>query len=48
MDCEVWTLAPGAESEGFYAHEGQELIYVLEGAFELALDGGDVDVSARR
>ncbi|MQT15004.1 proline racemase family protein [Segnochrobactrum spirostomi] len=44
MDCEVWTLAQGAESEGFYAHEGQELIYVLEGAFELALDGGDVEV----
>ena len=41
MDCEVWTLQPGAESEGFYSHEGQELIYVLDGAMELALDGSE-------
>jgi len=44
MDCEIWTISPGAESDGFYAHDGQELIHVLEGAFELALDGEEPQV----
>jgi proline racemase len=39
MDCEIWTIQPGAESEGFYTHAGQELIHVLAGTFEFALDG---------
>ncbi|RJF86813.1 MerR family transcriptional regulator [Oleomonas cavernae] len=44
MDCEIWTIRPGAESEGYYSHEGQELIHVLEGAFELALDGEEAEI----
>lgn len=37
MDAEFWTIEPGGESDGFYSHEGEELIYVLEGEFELSL-----------
>ena len=44
MDCEIWTISPSAESEGFYAHEGEELIHVLEGAFELSLDGDPAEI----
>ncbi|MDQ0511758.1 proline racemase family protein [Ancylobacter amanitiformis] len=44
MDAEVWTIDPDRESDGFYAHEGEELIYVLEGALELALADRDVEV----
>ncbi|MCA8934473.1 MAG: proline racemase family protein, partial [Rhodospirillaceae bacterium] len=40
MDSEVWTLAPGAHSQGSYAHSGEELVRVLDGTFEIALDGG--------
>lgn len=40
MDSEVWSLAPGAQSQGAYSHSGEELIRVLEGTFEIALDGG--------
>lgn len=39
MDCEIWTLNRGAESEDFYSHDGEELVHVLEGAFELTLAG---------
>ena len=39
MDCEIWTIQPGAESEEFYSHAGQELIHVLAGTFAFALDG---------
>ena len=39
MDCQEWTLAPGAGSEGFYQHEGEEFIRVLEGSFEIEVDG---------
>lgn len=37
VDAEFWTIAPGGESDGFYSHEGEELIYVVEGEFELTL-----------
>jgi proline racemase/DNA-binding transcriptional MerR regulator/quercetin dioxygenase-like cupin family protein len=40
MDAEIWSLAPGAESEGPYAHDGEELIHVLAGSFEIGLDTG--------
>lgn len=46
MDCEIWTLNPGAESEDFYGHEGEELVHVLEGAFELTLAGDAPQVLA--
>ncbi len=39
MDVEVWTIEVGAESEGFYSHDGEELIYVLSGTFEITLAG---------
>jgi DNA-binding transcriptional MerR regulator/mannose-6-phosphate isomerase-like protein (cupin superfamily) len=39
MDCQEWTLSPGAGSEGFYQHEGEEFIRVLEGSFEVEVDG---------
>jgi transcriptional regulator with XRE-family HTH domain len=39
MDCQEWTLAPGAGSEGFYRHEGEEFIRVLSGTFEIEVDG---------
>lgn len=39
MDCQEWTLAPGAGSQGFYQHEGEEFIRVMEGTFEIEVDG---------
>ncbi len=39
MDCQEWTLAPGAGSEGFYRHEGEEFIRVLQGSFEIEVEG---------
>lgn len=39
MDCQEWTLSPGAGSEGFYQHEGEEFIRVLEGSFEVEVEG---------
>lgn len=39
MDCQEWILAPGAGSEGFYRHEGEEFIRVLEGSFEIEVEG---------
>lgn len=37
LDCERWILEPGAESDGFYAHDGEEFLLVLEGRFALRL-----------
>lgn len=39
MDCQRFTLNPGAGSQGQYAHEGEEFIHVLSGRFEITLDG---------
>lgn len=39
MDCQKWTLQPGAQSEEAYSHEGEEFIYVLRGLLEIKLDG---------
>jgi len=39
MDCQKWTLQPGASSEDAYSHEGEEFIYVLRGLLEITLDG---------
>lgn len=44
MDAEVWTIDPDRESDGFYAHEGEELIYILEGALEIALADRDAEI----
>jgi len=39
MECQRFTIRPGAGSEGQYAHEGEEFIHVLAGQFEIILDG---------
>lgn len=39
MDCQEWLLSPGAGSEGFYHHEGEEFIRVLQGTFEIEVEG---------
>ncbi len=39
MECQRFTIRPGAGSEGPYAHEGEEFIYVLAGQVEITLDG---------
>jgi proline racemase len=44
MDCEIWTLQPGAESEGSYSHSGQELVHVLSGQFEIGLEESDSQI----
>lgn len=44
MDAEFWTIAPGGESDGFYSHEGEELIYVVDGEFELTLADAGTEV----
>jgi len=38
MEAQYFVLKPGASSEGAYAHEGEELIYVLEGSVDFYLD----------
>ena len=37
MDCHRFVLAPGANSEGAYRHEGEEFIHVLSGQLEIVL-----------
>jgi DNA-binding transcriptional MerR regulator/quercetin dioxygenase-like cupin family protein len=39
MECNRFVLAPGASSEGAYAHEGEEFLHILVGAMEIILDG---------
>lgn len=39
MDAEVWTIEPGRESDGYYSHEGEELLFVLDGELEITLSG---------
>ncbi|ADP14351.1 MerR family regulatory family protein 2 [Achromobacter xylosoxidans A8] len=38
LDCQKWILAPGARSEGAYAHHGEECIHVLRGEFSITVD----------
>lgn len=35
----LMTFAPGADYEGSLAHEGEEVIFIVEGQLELVLDG---------
>jgi proline racemase/DNA-binding transcriptional MerR regulator/quercetin dioxygenase-like cupin family protein len=44
MDAEVWTIEAGRESDGFYAHDGEELIYLLEGELEITLSGREAAI----
>lgn len=39
MTCHLTVIQPGAGSQGSYAHEGEEFIYVLAGTFAITLDG---------
>lgn len=39
MDCQRFTLEPGAGSQGQYSHEGEEFIHVFSGHFEIILEG---------
>jgi DNA-binding transcriptional MerR regulator/quercetin dioxygenase-like cupin family protein len=39
MEPHLFTIAPGADSGDSYAHEGEEFLYVLRGALNIALDG---------
>jgi DNA-binding transcriptional MerR regulator/quercetin dioxygenase-like cupin family protein len=41
MEPQIFTVEPGAGSEGGYAHEGEEFVYVLHGAFEVVLNEGE-------
>jgi transcriptional regulator with XRE-family HTH domain len=38
MECQLFRIAPGASSGGAYSHEGEELIYMIKGQFEIWLD----------
>lgn len=38
MEPQRFTIEPNAGSEGSYAHEGEEFLYVLAGCFEVVLD----------
>ncbi len=38
MEPHIFRIAPGAGSGGSYSHEGEEFIYVLQGALEIWLD----------
>jgi DNA-binding transcriptional MerR regulator/quercetin dioxygenase-like cupin family protein len=38
MEAQCFILEPGANSEGSYSHEGEELIYVLKGNVDFYLD----------
>jgi DNA-binding transcriptional MerR regulator len=42
MDPQLWTLQPGAASEGAYHHEGEEFIHVISGDFEITLEGHEL------
>jgi transcriptional regulator with XRE-family HTH domain len=39
LDCQIWTLKPGAGSNGAYFHPGEEFIYVIRGRFEIEVEG---------
>lgn len=38
---EKWVVQPGQQSHGCYQHAGEEIIYVLKGEFEVALECND-------
>jgi len=41
MEPHLFRIAPGAGSGDSYAHEGEEFLFVLRGALEITLDGGE-------
>lgn len=42
MDCHRFVLAPGASSEGYYRHEGEEFMYLISGRLEVVLDHAEI------
>jgi DNA-binding transcriptional MerR regulator len=38
LQCMLFRVAPGAGSDGAYSHQGEEFIYMLDGALEVWLD----------
>src|SRR5919106_253066 len=38
LQCMLFTVAPGAGSDGAYSHQGEEFIYMLDGSLEVWLD----------
>lgn len=47
LDCQRWSLEPGASSDGAYSHEGEEFIFVLRGVLALNIEGyGEVRIEA--
>jgi DNA-binding transcriptional MerR regulator/quercetin dioxygenase-like cupin family protein len=38
LDCQLFTVAPGRHSDGTYAHEGEEFVFVLSGSIEIKID----------
>jgi uncharacterized cupin superfamily protein len=41
MEAQLFAVEPGGGSQGAYAHEGEEFIYVLEGRLDLRLGSGE-------
>lgn len=38
MEIQIWTIQPGAASEGSYSHQGEEAMYLLSGSLEVHLN----------
>jgi len=41
MDCQLFTIAPGAGSGGAYAHDCEEFLFVLRGRLEVVINDAD-------
>jgi DNA-binding transcriptional MerR regulator/quercetin dioxygenase-like cupin family protein len=41
LDCQLFIVAPGRHSNGTYAHEGEEFVFVLSGSLEVKIDQVD-------
>ncbi|HEX8941331.1 MAG TPA: MerR family transcriptional regulator [Candidatus Limnocylindrales bacterium] len=41
LEPQLFVLAPGASSEGYYAHQGEEFMYVLSGSVAVSLDDAE-------
>ena len=39
MEPHLFTIAPGAGSGDSYSHEGEEFLFVMRGALDIALEG---------
>ena len=44
MEPHIFRIAPSAGSGESYAHEGEEFLYILKGAIEIALDGAEANL----